>query len=81
MVRTRSSWYRHNNLLIPFGDDFAHREAYNSFVNMDKLINYVNSHPSYNVQVQYAHLSDYVKAVNALDMTWSVYEVNFPGNF
>lgn len=70
MVKQRSSYYRHNNLLIPFGDDFAHREAYNSFINMDKLIKYVNSYPSYEVNVQYAFLSDYVKAVNKLNLTW-----------
>jgi hypothetical protein len=28
MAKSRSQFYRHNKLLIPFGDDFAHREAY-----------------------------------------------------
>jgi hypothetical protein len=28
MAKGRSQFYRHNKLLIPFGDDFAHREAY-----------------------------------------------------
>src|SRR5690349_13691637 len=78
MVKTRSQWYRHNKLLLPFGDDFSHREAFNSFVNMDKLIKYVNQHShEYGVRVQYSFLSDYVNAVNALNLTWPVFEEDF----
>eukprot|EP01114_Cavostelium_apophysatum_P015022 TRINITY_DN4014_c0_g1_i1.p1 TRINITY_DN4014_c0_g1~~TRINITY_DN4014_c0_g1_i1.p1 ORF type:complete len:832 (+),score=225.18 TRINITY_DN4014_c0_g1_i1:499-2994(+) len=77
MARSRSAFYRHNKLLIPFGDDFAHRQAYNSFVNMDKMIKYVNENPKYNMHVQYAFLSDYVKAVNGLNMEWPVFEGDF----
>lgn len=44
---------RHNKLLIPYGDDFTHREAYNSFINMDKLMNYINqNNASYGVTVK-----------------------------
>lgn len=31
MARTRSGWYRHNNILIPFGNDFSHQAADFSF--------------------------------------------------
>lgn len=77
MAKRRAAYYRHKKLLIPFGDDFAHREAYNSFVNMDKLIRYVNSNSSLGVKAKYAFLSDYIKAVHALNLTWPVYEGDF----
>jgi hypothetical protein len=78
MAKSRSQFYRHNKLLIPFGDDFAHREAFTSFVQMDKLIKYVNQNTSKSgVKARYAFLSDYVAAVNSLNLTWPVYEGDF----
>jgi len=73
-VRNRSAWYRHNKLLIPFGDDFAHYEAFNSFINMDKLIDYMNANvQTYNITVKYSFLSEYFAAIQKLNINWSVY--------
>jgi hypothetical protein len=49
MAWDRSTWYRHNNLLIPFGDDFTHQNAQRSFVQMDKLMAAVNGNESYGI--------------------------------
>ena len=73
MARGRLQFVRHNHVLIPFGCDFAHQNAFHSFVQMDKLIDYVNAHPSLNATVQYSFFSDYVRAVNALNITWPVW--------
>lgn len=98
MAKSRAQFYRHKKLLIPFGDDFAHREAYvvqlaitfpeafsfyrsrfTSFVQMDKLIKYVNQNTAKTgVKARYAFLSEYVAAVNALNLTWPVYEGSHP---
>jgi hypothetical protein len=38
MCRSRAEWYRHNQLLIPFGNDFDHQNAFKSFDDMDELM-------------------------------------------
>ncbi|EFA78443.1 hypothetical protein PPL_09095 [Heterostelium album PN500] len=63
IVRQRSLYYRHNNLLVPFGSDFSFQEASMQFGNMDLLIAYINSNSSYNVNIRYATLSEYFQAV------------------
>lgn len=50
MVWERSAWYRHNNLLIPFGNDFAHQNAQLTFKQMDALMAFVNANESYGVK-------------------------------
>jgi len=78
MVVQRIAWFRHKKLLIPFGNDFAHWQAVNSFVNMDKLIRYVNANSDhYGITMKYAHVSDYVNAVHALNIEWPVFEGDF----
>eukprot|EP01084_Bolivina_argentea_P158524 276127_1 len=46
--RNKLNWYKHNQLLIPYGGDFAHSNAYMSYLQMDKLMNYINSNKTYN---------------------------------
>ncbi|PRP89017.1 hypothetical protein PROFUN_02295 [Planoprotostelium fungivorum] len=72
MAKERNSWYRHRYLLIPFGDDFTHTNAPADYDNMDRLMDYINARPDYGVTLKYAVLSDYINAVNALNLTWSV---------
>ena len=75
MARSRSAWYRHNYLLVPFGNDFDHQNAFLSFDGMDELAKYVNANVDrYNVTVSYGGVEDYVQAVNALDIEWPVVE-------
>eukprot|EP01084_Bolivina_argentea_P281182 481054_1 len=71
-ARNRNSWYRHNHILIPFGCDFAHFNAYMSYIQMDKLINYINSNSTYNASIFYSTLYDYTVAINALNLTWDL---------
>ena len=41
---------------------------------MDKLIKYINANPTYDVTIHYSFLSEYVAAVNALNISWPTYE-------
>ena len=65
MAAQRASQLRHNNVLIPFGCDFAHQNAFRSFEQMDQLIAYVNGNRTLNATVQYAFFSDYARAAQA----------------
>ena len=76
-ARERSLNYKHNQILIPFGSDFAHQNAYQSFIQMDKLMDYVNNNSTYNVSMIYSTLSDYVIAVNKLNLTWKIEQPDF----
>ena len=40
----RSEWYLTDHLLIPFGNDFAFKDAPQHFKKMDEIIQYINSH-------------------------------------
>ncbi|KAK8811390.1 hypothetical protein WA158_003124 [Blastocystis sp. Blastoise] len=74
MVRTRTAWFDNgNNLLLPWGADFTFINAFIPFDNMDKFIEYVNSHENqYHIHIQYAVLSDYIKAVHEYHKKWTV---------
>ena len=50
MVWERSAWFRHSNLLIPFGNDFSHQNAQLTFKQMDALMAFVNANESYSVK-------------------------------
>lgn len=79
MARTRSAYYKHNLLMIPYGDDFMHTHAFRSFDDMDDLMNVINTNPQrYNMTVRYAGLKDYVHAVHALDLEWPVLDGAHP---
>eukprot|EP01083_Nonionella_stella_P244393 850642_1 len=71
-TRQKSEWYRHNHILIPFGCDFSHMNAFMSFIQMDKLMHYINSNHTYNATIFYSTLYDYTKAVHQLNLTWNV---------
>eukprot|EP01084_Bolivina_argentea_P191962 329635_1 len=76
-ARNRASWFKHNQLLMPYGCDFAHQNAYQSMLSMDKLLNYMNSNKTYNVTMVYSSLTDYIKAVNNLNLTWNLEQPDF----
>jgi hypothetical protein len=79
MARTRSGYYRHNLLMIPYGDDFMHTHAFRSFDDMDDLMDVINRNPArYNMSVRYGGLKDYVYAVHKLDLEWPVMDGNHP---
>eukprot|EP01132_Coremiostelium_polycephalum_P008521 gene8521-10475_t len=64
--------YRTNNVLIPFGCDFAYMNSNMYFKNIDKLINYINSNPQYGMNLLYSTPSIYIDAVNSAGLTWNV---------
>lgn len=64
--------------MIVWGADFTFQNAFVPFENMDKLIEYVNAHESeYHVHMQYAVLSDYIKAVHEHDKKWDIKRDDF----
>ncbi|KAJ4462635.1 putative Lysosomal alpha-mannosidase [Paratrimastix pyriformis] len=76
--KSRSTMFRHNHLLLPFGCDFSWQNATVMYENMDALIAYVNAHSAeLGVDMAYSTLSEYVDAVHALNMTWSRYSEDF----
>eukprot|EP00762_Andalucia_godoyi_P007178 ANDGO_08105.mRNA.1 Alpha-mannosidase B len=69
----RAAWFRSSNLLVPFGSDFRFVDAGWQFFNMDHIIEYINSHPEFNMTLQYSTLNDYFSVVMAEPAT-----VSFP---
>jgi lysosomal alpha-mannosidase len=63
IIRNISLSYRTRNVLIPFGNDFRFQNPNIEFDNMDMLIYYINSNPSYQMKLQYATLSEYFDTV------------------
>ncbi|KAK8799640.1 hypothetical protein WA158_006188 [Blastocystis sp. Blastoise] len=79
MVKSRSEWYDNGgHLIITWGCDFTHTNAFVAYANMDKLIEYVNANTDkFGVRVQYSVFSDYIKAVHEYDRTWGSYDKDF----
>ncbi|KAK5583106.1 hypothetical protein RB653_004696 [Dictyostelium firmibasis] len=67
IMQQRNQLYRHNNLLIPFGNDFRFQNASLEFDNMDKLIEYINSNQSWGVTIQYATLNQYFEQLESIE--------------
>ena len=79
MVKSRIQWYDNgNHLIITWGCDFTHHNAFVAYENMDKLIDYVNANSEkFGVRVQYSVFSDYIKAINKYERKWGLYEKDF----
>jgi len=55
-----------DNLLFPFGHDFAFDDAAAMFENMEKLITEINANPvKYGVKLTYKTLSEYFDAIQS----------------
>ena len=66
ITNQRLQWYKHDQLLLPYGSDFAYTEAENDFSFMDSLISYINSHQDqFNTTVRYSTLEEYFTAVTS----------------
>ncbi|GAM19522.1 hypothetical protein SAMD00019534_026970 [Acytostelium subglobosum LB1] len=72
MALEYASHYTTNNVLIPFGCDFAYIDANLYFKNIDKLIAYINANPQYGINVFYSTPSIYTNAVNEAGVSFSV---------
>ena len=67
----RRAYGRTNQVLFPWGCDFQHYWAQNDYMNMDKLIAFINQNTSASgVRVQYSTLTDYFNAVAAEPVDW-----------
>ncbi len=75
--QSAASLYRTNVIMFPWGDDFRFVAAERQFTNMDLLINYVNSHPDFNVRVQYSTLSRYFAALQRTKVEFPSYVGDF----
>ena len=70
--------FRHDHVLLPFGDDFNYMNAQLYFFNLDKLIKYVNEHYK-DVNLFYSTPYEYVDALYKLDIKWPTkYDDLFP---
>ena len=70
--------YRTNHLFVPFGDDFNYLNAQKMFLNIDKLIDYMNKKYD-DIEMFYSTPYDYVDALNKLEAEWPTkYDDLFP---
>ena len=64
--RKKSQLYRTNSVLIPLGDDFRYdssKEWDLQYQNYKKIMDYVNSSPDLNAEIQFGTLEDYFSSV------------------
>ena len=67
--RSKAIHFRHNNVLIPLGDDFKYKTldmTLDMFTNYQKLFDYINGNPNkFDVDIKFATLSEYFEAVHS----------------
>lgn len=66
--REKAKGFKHNNLLIPLGDDFKYKTAKmteDMFTNYDSLFKYINNEPSLKTHIRFATLAEYFDAVHS----------------
>ncbi|GCC27351.1 hypothetical protein chiPu_0005775 [Chiloscyllium punctatum] len=72
-IKERAGWFRSSHVLWPWGCDKQFFNATVQFKNMDPLMDYINQHTDeFGVTVQYATLSEYIRAVHNANLTWDV---------
>ena len=79
ICRKRLQWFKTDNLLLPFGNDFHFQKAPSDFKYMDEILQYIRDHPNHfdNLTVQYSTLSEYFKAVFDSGVSFNVREDDF----
>ncbi|XP_078394553.1 epididymis-specific alpha-mannosidase isoform X1 [Cetorhinus maximus] len=72
-IKKRASWFRSSHVLWPWGCDKQFFNASVQFKNMDPLMDYINRNSDeFGVTVQYATLSEYIRAVHNANLTWDI---------
>ena len=67
----RLGWYMTDNVLIPFGGDFAFQNATSDFEPMDEIVDFINNKSSvYGLTVRYSTLSEYMDTVLSAGVTF-----------
>ena len=74
--RKRLQWYKTENLLLPFGNDFHFQDAPSDFKEMDKILEYIADHFT-NITVRYSTLSEYFDAVSESGVAFTQREDDF----
>ncbi|XP_039752015.1 lysosomal alpha-mannosidase-like [Pararge aegeria] len=64
-IERQAKYYEHDNIMVTMGGDFTYQSAAHWFMNIDKLINHVNSHPANmsDINIFYSTPSCYLKAI------------------
>ncbi|XP_052739164.1 lysosomal alpha-mannosidase [Bicyclus anynana] len=64
-IERQAKYYDHDNILVTMGGDFTYQSAAHWFMNIDKLINHVNTHPANisDINIFYSTPSCYLKAI------------------
>ncbi|CAH8614178.1 unnamed protein product [Schistosoma rodhaini] len=87
--RKKATLYNNNGLvLVPLGDDFRYQSTHEWNVQLDnynKLIQHINSNPSYRMKIHFSTLSNYFHAlnerVNKMNSTMSTSFPSLSGDF
>lgn len=75
----RLQWYKTDNLLIPFGNDFHFQNAPSDFKEMDEVLRYIADHQDSfeNITATYSTLSEYFEAVFQSGVSFTVRDDDF----
>lgn len=69
--------FRTNQVLIPWGCDFEHIDAHQSFSLMDEILSAINSDPSLGVHAFYSTPQTYLDAVASLNYSWPTNDYDY----
>lgn len=75
----RLQWYKTDQLLFPFGNDFHFQNAPSDFKEMDEILQYIRDHPNDfdNIIAKYSTLTEYFDAVFNSGMSFEVRDDDF----
>ncbi|RXG53229.1 Alpha-mannosidase 2 [Armadillidium vulgare] len=74
------SLFSHNVVLVPLGDDFRYEyssEWDQQYKNYQKLLEWVNEHPSYHAEIKWGTLNDYFREVKKRTKTYPTLKGDF----
>jgi hypothetical protein len=62
--------YDTDQLFVQWGDDFRYMDAFKEYQNLDRMIEFMNTHYSDKYFLRYSTPSDYIDALKGLDHVW-----------